>query len=135
MVYSSLLLQRPLYIASTPYTCPLLAMADLAEFCEFVIANLFEVAPSSPSQQQRQGIDTPPYTPPPESEASTSTAAATAAQRKEPPALVEFIVSHSLVAVLRVRRCRSPYSLEITRASHEDADAQQQCTFIFNSIY
>lgn len=72
-------------------------MTDLAEFCEFVIASLFEVAPSSldgnQHQQPREGIDTPPYTPEPESD--------TPSQRKEPPALVEFIVSCSRTRGLR----------------------------------
>lgn len=62
---------------------------ELSEFCEFVIASLFEVAPSSPSRTHRpafgrEGIDTPPYTPPLDGQ-----------PRKEPPVLVEFIVSRN----------------------------------------
>lgn len=104
-------------------------MTDLAEFCEFVIANLFEVAPSSSHQQdgQRQGIDTPPYTPPPESETSTSTAA----QRKEPPALVEFIVSRPspcLPSLPRaMQRCAAdpPTAARDHHASQHARDAQK----------
>lgn len=78
----------------SPHPPPPTMNPDLAEFCEFVIASLFDVAPaaaactSSHSEHgQREGIDTPPYTPPPEgSEVASS--------RKEPPLLVEFIVSH-----------------------------------------
>lgn len=78
----------------SPHPPPPTMNPDLAEFCEFVIASLFDVAPaaaastSSHSEHgQREGIDTPPYTPPPEgSEVASS--------RKEPPLLVEFVVSH-----------------------------------------
>lgn len=84
-------------------------MPDLAEFCEFVIASLFEVAPTSTSLHQhnepREGVDTPPYTPPPEGEASASS------QRKEPPALVEFIVSRSLCHASSSGLCLWPVDL------------------------
>lgn len=69
---------------------PLYGQKDLAEFCEFVIASLFDVAPSSSTAAAsgpREGIDTPPYTPPPED----NNGASSSSSRKEPPALVEFI--------------------------------------------
>lgn len=62
----------------------LLPMTALAELCEYVVASLFEVAPSKRSptaSHMREGIDTPPYTPPLDGHA-----------KREPPALVEFIV-------------------------------------------
>lgn len=97
--------------------------SDLAEFCEFVIASLFEIAPqasastpntgsgntagtSAPSStstlQQtygREGIDTPPYTPPLDGNPARNS--------KEPPALLEFIVSTfiSLYCILSFLFC------------------------------
>ena len=72
-------------------------MTALAELCEYVVASLFEVAPSSSSRQQRshaaaaamlrEGIDTPPYTPPLDGSGSSSSS------RRDPPVLIEFIVS------------------------------------------
>ena len=85
---------------------------ELAEFCEYVIASLFDVnapsvAQSSPitninEYPNRQGIDTPPYTPP----TSTTGAATTSAiPIKQPPVLVEFIVSCSFDPPATCRFC------------------------------
>jgi hypothetical protein len=52
-------------------------MTELAEFCEFVVTDLFASPPMS-----RPGIDTPPLSPNPSDSCG----------RKEPPTLVEFIV-------------------------------------------
>ena len=71
-------------------------MTALAELCEYVVASLFEVAPSSRQQRShaaaaamlREGIDTPPYTPPLDGSSSSSSSS-----RRDPPVLIEFIVS------------------------------------------
>jgi hypothetical protein len=77
-------------------------MTALAELCEYVVASLFEVAPSSRQQRSqaasamlREGIDTPPYTPPLDGPASSSS-------RRDPPVLIEFIVSQWWRSALHV---------------------------------
>lgn len=66
-------------------TPQLYGQSPLAEFCEYVLASLFEVTPTRHSgivtpAYGREGVDTPPYTPPIDG-----------APRKEPPLLIEFI--------------------------------------------
>lgn len=101
--------------------------SDLAEFCEFVIASLFDVAPSSSTAAAsgpREGIDTPPYTPPPED----NNGASSSSSRKEPPALVEFIVSITFTHLVTLRprslasrllrgACKSPWRRAVTKQS------------------